>query len=388
MSDRQPVTGEEMDKLAAQAADPATPLTTLQSLAQDYPALRPAIALNPSTYPALLTWLGDLGDPAVDAALVERRAKAAPPAEPTVTSAVTSQPAAADTAAETVAEPPAESTSETPSETTAEPAPEAAGENAGEVASETADEPANDAAAETATPAAAASQRRNTRGLMAAVGGALLVAAVAIGVAVGFGGAKGDDGTFRYNDGKAPLVTTTAPDGGAQAQVATPSQEAQASTAPDSGKSKPEESATPSQSPSPTTSSPAPNPLAAPAGSFAVNSFLTADGSVLCQFASGRVSCHANTSPPQGGCAAGSSQPAYRLTLGAGHTVMAECTQAHGTEADGVLPAGASAVGGDYACTVKSDGVTVRCWNTKSGEGFDLGTSGTIRWDSDKTLPQ
>ncbi|UNX54701.1 hypothetical protein MF406_17790 [Georgenia sp. TF02-10] len=60
--------------LARQAADPATPLTTLQHLAQHHPELRPAIAANPSTYPALLEWLGDLGVPEVDAALAARRA--------------------------------------------------------------------------------------------------------------------------------------------------------------------------------------------------------------------------------------------------------------------------------------------------------------------------
>lgn len=56
------------------AQDPGTPLHTLQQLAQEYPGLRPAIALNPSTYPALLDWLGSLGDPAVNQALAQRAA--------------------------------------------------------------------------------------------------------------------------------------------------------------------------------------------------------------------------------------------------------------------------------------------------------------------------
>ncbi|MDO4790888.1 MAG: hypothetical protein Q3999_00170 [Buchananella hordeovulneris] len=63
------------------AQDPATPLLTLQQLAQEYPGLRPAIALNPSTYPALLGWLANLHDPAVDAALAQRAA-GGPPAPP------------------------------------------------------------------------------------------------------------------------------------------------------------------------------------------------------------------------------------------------------------------------------------------------------------------
>ncbi len=58
---------------AAQALDPATPLADLALIVQEAPHLRPQVAANPSTYPALLDWLGALGDPAVDAALRARR---------------------------------------------------------------------------------------------------------------------------------------------------------------------------------------------------------------------------------------------------------------------------------------------------------------------------
>lgn len=58
--------------LERQAADPGTPLTTLQQLAQHHPELRAIIAENPSTYPALLEWLGMLRMPDVDAALARR----------------------------------------------------------------------------------------------------------------------------------------------------------------------------------------------------------------------------------------------------------------------------------------------------------------------------
>ncbi|ROR72704.1 hypothetical protein [Bogoriella caseilytica] len=60
------------EELAAQAANPETPLARLHELAQHHPELRPVIAENPSTYPALLTWLGSLGDGAVDSALARR----------------------------------------------------------------------------------------------------------------------------------------------------------------------------------------------------------------------------------------------------------------------------------------------------------------------------
>lgn len=54
------------------AADPATPLETLAQLAAEHPALRPVIARNPSTYPDLLTWLGQIGDPEIAVALASR----------------------------------------------------------------------------------------------------------------------------------------------------------------------------------------------------------------------------------------------------------------------------------------------------------------------------
>ena len=59
-------------ELMTEAANPQTPLARLQELAANHPQTRPAVAANPSTYPALLTWLGQLGDPAVDQALRQR----------------------------------------------------------------------------------------------------------------------------------------------------------------------------------------------------------------------------------------------------------------------------------------------------------------------------
>ncbi|WP_338063862.1 hypothetical protein [Actinomyces ruminis] len=67
---------QPQDDLVARASDPNAELTTLHELANNYPGLRPYIAENPRTYPALLEWLGSLGDPAVDAALARRNAAA------------------------------------------------------------------------------------------------------------------------------------------------------------------------------------------------------------------------------------------------------------------------------------------------------------------------
>ncbi|TDE01311.1 zinc ribbon domain-containing protein [Jiangella asiatica] len=57
---------------ARTALDPNTPLQTLADIAAQEPSLRKYVAANPSTYPELLTWLGQLGDPEVDEALRRR----------------------------------------------------------------------------------------------------------------------------------------------------------------------------------------------------------------------------------------------------------------------------------------------------------------------------
>lgn len=57
---------------AAQALDPSTTGAVLAQIVQDAPELRAQVAANPTTYPALLEWLGQLGDPEVDAALRNR----------------------------------------------------------------------------------------------------------------------------------------------------------------------------------------------------------------------------------------------------------------------------------------------------------------------------
>lgn len=58
---------------AQQALDPSTTGLVLSQIVQEAPELRPQVAANPTTYPALLDWLGQLGDPAVDAALRNRQ---------------------------------------------------------------------------------------------------------------------------------------------------------------------------------------------------------------------------------------------------------------------------------------------------------------------------
>ncbi len=57
---------------ADEAADPATSAQALHEIATTIPALRAAVAANPSAYPELLDWMGQLGESAVDAAIATR----------------------------------------------------------------------------------------------------------------------------------------------------------------------------------------------------------------------------------------------------------------------------------------------------------------------------
>lgn len=61
-----------MSHLEKEAADPGTSAIRLHELASNHPNLRPLIAINPSTYPGLVTWLAQLDDPAVNLALKQR----------------------------------------------------------------------------------------------------------------------------------------------------------------------------------------------------------------------------------------------------------------------------------------------------------------------------
>ncbi len=57
----------------AQMALETTDQELIAKIAQYAPELRPCIARNPSTYPALVDWLAQLNDPAVNAALATRQ---------------------------------------------------------------------------------------------------------------------------------------------------------------------------------------------------------------------------------------------------------------------------------------------------------------------------
>ncbi|OZC49062.1 hypothetical protein CH289_17935 [Rhodococcus sp. RS1C4] len=65
-------TASQASARALAAADPGTPAAALFDIASNSPDLRAAVAANPKTYDDLLTWLGKLGNPDVDAALASR----------------------------------------------------------------------------------------------------------------------------------------------------------------------------------------------------------------------------------------------------------------------------------------------------------------------------
>lgn len=57
----------------AERALTTTDQMQIAQIAQCAPELRACIARNPNTYPALIEWLGQLGDPAINAALASRQ---------------------------------------------------------------------------------------------------------------------------------------------------------------------------------------------------------------------------------------------------------------------------------------------------------------------------
>ncbi|WP_300343916.1 hypothetical protein [Nesterenkonia sp.] len=63
---------DDAAELEALAANPRTDWDVLHWIAENHPELRPTIAANPGTYQELVDALGQLGDPAIDAAIAMR----------------------------------------------------------------------------------------------------------------------------------------------------------------------------------------------------------------------------------------------------------------------------------------------------------------------------
>ena len=69
----QKATAQAAQQPAAEQALTTTDQMQIAQIAQYAPELRACIARNPNTYPALIEWLGQLGDPAINAALAFRQ---------------------------------------------------------------------------------------------------------------------------------------------------------------------------------------------------------------------------------------------------------------------------------------------------------------------------
>ncbi|WP_371173741.1 hypothetical protein [Buchananella felis] len=366
------------------AQDPATPLQTLQQLAQNYPGLRSAIALNPSTYPALLEWLRDLHDPAVDAALAQRAqylaagfgaspgswSGTAAHAAPAQAAATQAGPYAGGAAGPVPAGSPYGQPGPTlPSSQTAQtavfPAPTGAGAfpaasavfptqgaQGGAVASASPFAPVGAAAARQGDPLGGAgtdTEDEDTRGAGAlpwVIGTlALILVCVIIYMAFTlFGPAN------RNVDHKPGAQATTS----APAAPATP-----------------QESEAPSTSPTPTPSD-AGRPV--PADALDLPAFYSPSGNIGCSLEADQAWCvlYKHNQTTSAGC---TPEQAVVVTIDNEGRISEECSGA-----DGELPTleyGQTAANQHFACTSSESGM--ECWHRATGRGFKLSREAIVK---------
>ena len=344
--------------LLARASDPNAPLEDLHRLAQDYPGLRPAIAANPSTYPALLEWLGTLGDPAVDAALARRYG----PAQPLTTAAADGStqvlsagqigpqspqgPGQQQPLAETQYQQPTQPQAtqpqyaqaaqpqyaQAPQQQAAQPTPEGLF-GIGEAAEE-----------EDAGP-------RPTLWLW--ILGAIAIVAV-VALVVWFVLSNHGGGNNADDDGD---------------QTGT-SQQADDPTS-DSPSKKPTPSASASPTPSPSASPSQKLVAPAPADAVEMSSFTAPSGNITCTLGTDSVSCTIkdHSFVPQDASCGNSSSAPVTWTVGKDGAASGSCGSSFaGSGAS--LNYGSAAKNSTFACTSSEDGI--ECWSQISGQGFKM----------------
>lgn len=379
---------QPQDDLVAQASDPNAELTTLHELANNYPGLRPYIAENPRTYPALLEWLGSLGDPAVDAALARRNAAATTQAlsleqaQAAMQAATNGQGAAGQAngqAPQTGPEAPTQAIaqSDIPRAVTPERRPimegrQAARDAAAPTAAYAYQQPPQQASYQqptytqptyqqpqpqagdqgvfgVGTPESEEQRSSSNRWLwiLAAVALVLVVALV-----VWF---------FSSDHGGQDAAPVADPTQGVVSQEAATTQ-AQA-----------EETSSPTPSPSPTSS----QNLSAPAPGDAIEmaAFTTPSGNISCVLSDDSVSCTINEHdfiPTDSSC---NDSNAQAFTVSVGTDGEAEGSCGISFSASGAsLNYGASAKNDTFACTSTESGI--ECWSQVSGNGFRMSRSG------------
>lgn len=323
-----------MTDLEAEAANPGTSPLRLQELANGYPRLRPLIAMNPTAYPALVQWLTDLNDPAVNVALAQRSAASGSPAGgPRRISVMGREDVMSAT-------PPSEDTASRPAPIT-EPPPGGASNG----------QPAASVAVENHSLSGAAAAPSPSRGR-----GGLLIALVALAAIVlvflllfvtgrpPFGGSAD---TGEGNADTAGQVES----GGAQADTASP-----------------EESAPGNQDSEPQVVYPA------PAGALALDHFVSPSGNIACQIGADSVTCTINShefvDPEAPTCGTGP----LSLTASADQAGLDCSTNLVSASGAATLSYMDYAASGDFVCASSEFGVS--CWNTVTGVGFGVAREG------------
>lgn len=377
-------------KIEALASDPKTPGKTLQDIAAHYPELRPALALNPATYPDLLDWLRDLDDPEINFAL-ERRAEAQAaaknateaataktpkPSEKKVAKAVSTEATQSASKALKPARP--KSHFAAPAETTTVAATETKVLSAAEAL-----------ATATAGDTAATKKKRFDWGKSWSWIMLILLVVVVVALLIGLSLSRGSMNTAQMsgktvpaeNPTPTPLPTETRlPEGytGPVKLIEEPG--------PKPGDKKlvlvPDEEAL-KQSPAPTPT----NPLDPPKDAAKMDSFTTADRNVTCVFGNNNVQCYANNVIPTTGCETRKTDTGYTLRLSENHLIMADCVDPDFREAQWTLSAKQTGTKGKFACRVGANGATVMCWNIVDGDGFLIGKDRINRFNRGKTLP-
>ena len=328
--------------LVTRAKDPDTPLETLQQLAQNYPGLRPHVASNPSAYPALLEWLGNLGDPAIDAALEARNSGATAGTESTsfIPPVRTSTGASASSA----------STSVMPAQYLES--------DTGTVSSIEAfatDEPEDEVLPKLPTRKKNKDNTSNTP-LWIVIAVLAILLSLLLGWAIGtiIGSSTDPITSTASNPTSAQEAATT--DDAAADDAATTAEE------------------TPSPTPSPTASATPELTAPAPDGAEELSAFTSPSGNITCTLSEDSVSCSIKEySFDADGSKCSSSSKPYTSTVGTEGDASGTCATAF-SASGAVLSYGSSAKNDTFACTSAEDGVS--CWNQVNGEGFTINRSG------------
>ena len=383
---------QAQDDLVAAASNPNAELTTLHELANNYPGLRPYIAENPRTYPALLEWLGTLGDPAVDAALVRRNAPTQSPAGAAGDSATqvippsaSGQPATQEpessyqqrSLAETQRQEPIQpaqpqyeqATQYQPAQpqyeqaTQYQPAqPQYEQATQYQPAAQPQYQPAQpqyqqaqyQQAAQTSSPSllgvgeeAEAEGSPHSFPWLKVLGAIAIVVVVAL-IAWFVMSDHGDDDRPAGASSSAAAEQTTAE------QTQQPSKSPSASTTPSA-----------SASPSKTIKAPAPD------GATEMDGFTAPSGNITCTLGTDSVTCTINKHDfvPQDGSCNNSSGSPYTASLGAQGAGTGSCGTPFSNSGN-TLNYGSSAKNDTFACTSSDSGI--ECWSQVSGQNFTL----------------